>query len=127
MKEKKTSGTLIKIIIVVFVLLVIGLFLLIIFSDDDEDESADKTAVFEYQSGIENADYTSGKKSNITDSGKAYGDPNTSWTVMLYLCGTDLESWHGFASVNLDEICAANMNDNVNFIIEAGGTKKWQT
>ncbi|MCR4909040.1 MAG: hypothetical protein K5985_09420 [Lachnospiraceae bacterium] len=46
---------------------------------------------------------------------------------MIYLCGTNLESKGGFASINLEEICDAKLSDNVNLVIEAGGTKKWQT
>lgn len=52
---------------------------------------------------------------------------NQKWTVLLYLCGTDLESVDGSASANLEEIFEASLSENVNFIIQTGGTSKWHT
>ncbi|MDD3336224.1 MAG: clostripain-related cysteine peptidase [Eubacteriales bacterium] len=49
------------------------------------------------------------------------------WTVLLYLCGTDLESNHGMASYNLQEIAKTSPNDQVHFVMETGGTNQWQT
>lgn len=50
------------------------------------------------------------------------------WTVMIYLCGTDLESTPGMGSMasgNLAEIAQTTPNDSVNVVIETGGTKQW--
>ncbi len=47
------------------------------------------------------------------------------WTVMLYLCGMDLESDGGMASNNLEMISKTIPNSDVNFLIETGGTKEW--
>ena len=141
MKEKKSSKSIIVIIIVVVIVLFLGLFLLVMCSDDEEDyeeetyeeEAYDEEAYDEDRAGATElqTDSDSGlsaeKKGNIINGGKPYGDPNTSWTVLLYLCGTDLETEGGFASVNLEEIKDATLNDNINFVIEAGGTKRWQT
>ena len=135
MKENKTSGIIIKIFLIVFIVLILGFFLLIMLSDDDDndndevvfDEKTETGSGSEFQNGTENVDQTSGENENNLYDENAYGDPNTSWTVMLYLCGTDLESRYGFASDNLDEICTANIGHNVNFIIETGGTKEWRT
>lgn len=49
------------------------------------------------------------------------------WSVFLYLCGTDLESEGGAATQNIDELMQVNKSDNINVIIETGGTAKWQT
>ncbi|MDD3409737.1 MAG: clostripain-related cysteine peptidase [Eubacteriales bacterium] len=49
------------------------------------------------------------------------------WTVMLYLCGTDLESEKMCATVNLGEICDTVSNESVNFVIETGGAQEWHT
>lgn len=47
-------------------------------------------------------------------------------TVMIYLCGTDLESENGMGTADLNEMLHANLNDDkVNIIVETGGTKKW--
>ena len=48
-------------------------------------------------------------------------------TVMLYLCGSDLESQNGSATKDLTEILESGFNANyVNVIVMAGGTTKWQ-
>lgn len=47
-------------------------------------------------------------------------------TLMIYMCGTNLESEHGAASKDLDEILKSDVNtDRVNVIIMTGGTKNW--
>lgn len=48
------------------------------------------------------------------------------WTVMWYLCGTDLESAGGMASVNLEMISKTIPDSKVNLLIETGGAKSWQ-
>ena len=75
--------------------------------------------------------------------------PPDDWTIMLYMCGSDLESRNGMASFNLNEISQCSpmteailqnygllyqteieaMNDvkgKVNVLIETGGCKRWQ-
>lgn len=47
------------------------------------------------------------------------------WTVMCYLCGTDLETKHGMATKNLEEIASVLPTDSVNLVIQTGGTKQW--
>lgn len=52
-------------------------------------------------------------------------DGGSGWTIMLYLCGTDLETDNGLASINLEEICNADLPEDVNVVIETGGTNEW--
>ncbi len=47
-------------------------------------------------------------------------------TIMVYMCGTDLESKGGMATYDLQEMLKAKISDNVNIIVETGGTSKWQ-
>lgn len=49
------------------------------------------------------------------------------WSVFLYMCGTDLESDGAAASDNLAEIMQVNKSDKVNLVVETGGTAQWQT
>ncbi len=50
-----------------------------------------------------------------------------SWTILIYLCGTDLESYGaGYATGNLQELFDVTYNDNVKIIIQTGGTVNWQ-
>lgn len=46
-------------------------------------------------------------------------------TVMVYMCGSDLESNYAAASYDLVEMAKANLSDNVNVIVETGGATKW--
>ena len=46
-------------------------------------------------------------------------------TVMLYLCGSDLESEGAAATLDLEEIMEANISDNLNIIVETGGATEW--
>ena len=48
-------------------------------------------------------------------------------TVMLYLCGTDLESKNGMASKDLAEITSAALSNKVNVLVYTGGCEKWKT
>ena len=60
---------------------------------------------------------------NSTVSGQQ--TPGT-WAIYWYLCGTDLESNGGAATMDLEEMLAVTLPDNVTVVIETGGTKMWQ-
>ena len=47
-------------------------------------------------------------------------------TIMVYMCGTDLESQSGMGTSDLKEMVNATLNDNVNLIVFTGGCKRWQ-
>jgi len=47
-------------------------------------------------------------------------------TVMVYMCGTDLESNYGMATSDLQEMASAKIGSNVNVIVETGGCKMWK-
>ena len=48
-------------------------------------------------------------------------------TMMVYMCGTDLESRSGMASNDLNEMMKASFGDNVNIIVYTGGCAGWKT
>jgi len=48
------------------------------------------------------------------------------WSIFVYLCGTDLESEAGMASGDIDEMLAVSGNSDIKFIVQTGGTDKWQ-
>ena len=48
-------------------------------------------------------------------------------TIMVYMCGTDLESKHGMASSDLSEMAAADLGSNINIIVYTGGCNNWKT
>ena len=49
------------------------------------------------------------------------------WSIFLYLCGSNLETKTGAAGKNLDELLASDIPDNVHVIIQTGGAKKWRS
>lgn len=55
----------------------------------------------------------------------AFAD-NDGWTIFVYICGSNLESEDGYASVNMQEMIDATANSSVRFIVETGGASAWQ-
>ena len=54
-------------------------------------------------------------------------DGGNTWSVFVYMCGTDLESGQGSATQNLQEMMSVALPENINVIIQTGGTAAWQT
>lgn len=46
-------------------------------------------------------------------------------TVMVYMCGSDLESGYGAASADIEEMLEAELGENVNVVLETGGASEW--
>lgn len=49
-----------------------------------------------------------------------------SWSVYWYLCGSDLETNHGCATMDLQEMLEVQLPENVNVVIQTGGAMVWQ-
>ena len=64
-----------------------------------------------------------GGSEDVSDSAGAEGE---SWAVYWYLCGSDLESNGGFATMDLSEMMEVELPENVNVVIETGGAAVWQ-
>ena len=62
---------------------------------------------------------------NTTDNGHIALEDG-SWAVYWYLCGSDLESNGGFATNDLSELMEVELPENVNVVIETGGSAVWQ-
>ena len=52
-------------------------------------------------------------------------NPNDTWLVYWYVCGSDLESDGGAASEDIQELLGAKLPDNVKVLIQAGGANEW--
>lgn len=67
---------------------------------------------------------------SVNDSGSTEeSDINTSldsFTLLVYLCGSDLESRFGEASANIAEMQAAEFSPNINVIVQTGGSQHWK-
>ncbi|MBQ6174523.1 MAG: peptidase C11 [Clostridia bacterium] len=57
---------------------------------------------------------------------KLLGNGNDTVTMMIYMCGTDLESRSGMATNDLNEILKAKFGDNVRVIVYTGGCTRWR-
>lgn len=51
----------------------------------------------------------------------AYASEQTT-TIMMYMCGTDLQS---DCIIDLEEMCDANLSEDIHIVVLAGGAKKW--
>ena len=54
------------------------------------------------------------------------GNASDTYTLMLYMCASDLESECGFATEDLNEIMYGYTAGNLNVIVQTGGTADWQ-
>lgn len=57
---------------------------------------------------------------------EAAGAAEGSWAVYWYLCGSDLESNGGFATIDLMEMMEVQLPENINVVIQTGGAAVWQ-
>lgn len=54
------------------------------------------------------------------------GDGSDITTVMVYMCGTDLESKGGYATKDIQEMLSADIGEQLNLLIFTGGCKQWK-
>lgn len=54
------------------------------------------------------------------------GGKQDTMTIMVYICGTDLESKNGMASSDIQEMLSASFDSKLNLILYTGGCKDWQ-
>ena len=70
-----------------------------------------------------NTSVVSGARDKYTD---IIGKGKDEMTIMVYLCGTDLESRSAMATSDLQEMIDADVSEKVNLIIYTGGCKGWK-
>ncbi len=66
-----------------------------------------------------NQDYVSYEDSTIRNAS------SDTYTLMVYMCGSNLESDGGYASSDLEEMLKATLADEINLLVYTGGAKKW--
>ena len=54
------------------------------------------------------------------------GNGQDTVTIMVYMCGTDLESRSGMGTSDLQEMLNAKVGDKVNLLVYTGGCKGWR-
>ena len=75
------------------------------------------------QTGTLDTSVASGAREKYTE---ILGNGQDEMTIMLYLCGTDLESRSKMATADLQEMLNADLSDKINLIIYTGGCSQWQ-
>ncbi|MBO4457938.1 MAG: peptidase C11 [Butyrivibrio sp.] len=54
------------------------------------------------------------------------GNGEDTITIMVYMCGADLESRGAMATRDIQEMMKADLGDKINLIVYTGGSKQWQ-
>lgn len=60
------------------------------------------------------------KRDNIVPMGK-----DGTWSIFVYLCGSDLESNGGYATYDMQEMIDASTDSRIKYIVQTGGAKSW--
>ncbi|MCQ2482927.1 MAG: clostripain-related cysteine peptidase [Clostridia bacterium] len=63
--------------------------------------------------------------SAVTPTPVVNANGDYTWTIMIYMCGSDLEAGNAIASMVLDQYDDLNPSDNINIVVETGGTTAW--
>lgn len=74
---------------------------------------------------LDDGEENSTKKAKSVIFEDAYKSSDT-WLICWYLCGTDLETNNGAASMDMQELLDVKLPDNVKILIQTGGTNQWQ-
>lgn len=100
-------------------LLLVGAMTLSLTACGDEDYEDVSAAVTESTIVTDTASTTDTVTEDVTVE-------DGSWAIYWYLCGSDLESNGGFATNDLSELMEVELPENVNVVIETGGSTVWQ-
>ncbi|MBO5563992.1 MAG: peptidase C11 [Lachnospiraceae bacterium] len=77
------------------------------------------------------SDNTATLNTNVASGSRAkyttlLGGGRDTATIMVYMCGADLESGSGMATSDLSEMSRATIGDNINLIVYTGGARTWK-
>ena len=111
----------------VLILCMLGSMMPFALADGAETEPAEEAAAAEEAAPAEDA-APAEEAAEAAEEAPAALTPKepAAWTVMIYLCGTDLESEGGMATTNLKMIANTVPNEKVNVLIQTGGAESWQ-
>lgn len=62
----------------------------------------------------------------LLDEEKIENSGTDTYTLMVYMCASDLESENGCATDDITEMLSATVDSKINLLIETGGTTEWQ-
>ena len=100
--------------------------------EEAKEQTPEQEEVQEQEQTTEKEQATEKDQATEQDEGQEQGtdqnetrDQECEWNVLLYLCGTDLETNGGCATKSLTDIASTLPQEGVNFLIETGGAKAW--
>ena len=93
------------------------------------DDSGSSSSSGGYSASAETSADTSVANGSRAKRTVIKGNGQDKVTLMVYMCGTDLESKYGMASSDMEEMrqASTSLGDNVNIIVYTGGCSKWKT
>lgn len=116
------------------ILFILGILLLDFFPEVEHDYTSTKNDVV--LSNSLSGDDAYSTKLSVSDDGsltikrnlKSNDKPNNTnraWTILVYLCGSDLESEDGCATLDINEMAEATASDDYIYVVQTGGTNSW--
>lgn len=119
------------------IFLVLGMLLMSLSGCDKDDEDMHRAGGYGYYNSNSQysrqwnlANNTKKLDTGVLDGARAKrtaikGNGQDVITLMVFMCGADLESKAAMASYDLQEMATATLSDNVNLLVYTGGTTKW--
>lgn len=92
-------------------------------SSASSTQNSAASALSSVLSGVLNRNVAEGSRSKYTT---ILGNGKDQVTLMVYMCGADLESRSAMATKDLQEMINAAIGDKINLIVFTGGAKTWQ-
>ena len=93
-------------------------------TDEDSDSEEDNRVYLNgaTQLSLNSGEFTVNRRSRADE--EPMGD--SGWTILVYMCGTDLESEYAAASSDISEAISAQYSDDIRIVYQTGGTYEWQ-
>ena len=130
MSKQKRSGKVLIPLVIMVVILGIGMRIAFFagfryWTENNSTSNASRTSRSSRRSSDRdrNRDRDDDNDEDIEE--ESVNDSTARWTVLVYTGGTDLESHTGFASMAFDWMDDEDITDDVNVIVETGGTIYW--
>ena len=90
-----------------------------------ENDDSSQSAVTEDASGADEEEESAAAEPAREKFTAIKGNGEDTVTIMVYMCGTDLESKHGMGTNDITEMTRANLSDKINLIVYTGGCSRW--
>lgn len=130
MNKKSKTGLIIGLSILAAVVLIAIILVVVIASSGDEVAETQVAEEYDQESAEEDYELYDDEEEETDDSDDededaAEEESDKTWTVMIYMCGSNLESDGECGTDNLIEILNRENSDKVNVVVLTGGSPKW--